>query len=489
MLSHMRRPRWLAAILLALLIACGGGDDGGPTEPDGTDGSEPRISSITVSPSSAELPEIGETWEFEATARDASGDEIPGVSFTWSSSASEVATVGADGTATARANGATTIEARADGVTGAATLTVRAGELAWTWISAGLINGCGVTTHGTVYCWGENDHDVLGEGADGIISSATPVPFESELYFVRVGIGGGHICARTYGSEPFCWGNGHFGERGDGTISNFQATPVRVDGLDAVAQLTTSGNHTCATTPQQTPYCWGFNNEGQLGDGTSTDRTRPVAVEGDLSLIHLDAGSASVVNHTCGVTTEGDAYCWGPNASGELGDGTTTARSTPVRVQGDLDFRQIAAGAGHTCGLSAAGEAWCWGGNGGGQLGDGTDEDRLQPTRVDTDLTFEEITAGDDHTCAVTQGRTVHCWGLNTDGQLGDGTTLARSTPVEVSGGLSAETIDAGTATTCVVTPEGVGYCWGRGREDQLGNGSSSNQLEPVRVLEPWEGG
>lgn len=486
---HTRGFRSLVVILLALSIACGGGDDSGPTEPDGTDGSEPQISSITVAPSSAELAEIGETRAFEATARDAGGDEIAGVSFTWSSSASEVATVDADGTATARANGATTIEAAADGVTGGATLAVRAGELAWTWIGAGLINSCGVTTRGTLYCWGENDHAAFGESADGIISSSTPLAFASDLYFVRVRVGGGHICARTYGSKPYCWGASGFGERGNGVISNQQSTPVRVHRLDAVAHIVASGNHTCAVSGEEAAYCWGRNSEGQLGDGTTTDRTRPVAVEGSLTLRDLSVGPSAVGNHTCGVTTGGDAYCWGPNASGELGDGTTTARSTPVRVQGDLDFRMITAGDGHTCGLTATDEAWCWGGNGGGQLGDGTAEDRLEPTRVETDLTFEQITAGNDHTCAVTQTGTVHCWGLNSSGQLGDGTTRARSTPVEVSGGLFAETIDAGVATTCLVTPVGAGYCWGQGREDQLGNGSSSNQLEPVRVLEPWEGG
>lgn len=486
MLSHLRRYRLVAAIFLALPIACGDGDDGSPTEPDGSDGTEPQVSSVSVSPSRAELAEIGETRVFEATARDASGDEIPGVSYTWISSASSVATVGTDGTVTAQANGATTIEANAEGVTGAAKLTVRAGELAWTWIGAGLINSCGVTTHGTLYCWGENDHAAFGEGAAGIVSSSTPVALESDLYFVRVRMGGGHICARTYGSEPYCWGASGFGERGNGVISNEQSTPVRVHNLDSVAQLAASGNHTCAITHEQTAYCWGRNAQGQLGDGTTTDRTRPVAVEGSLTFRNLDANLASVLgNHTCGVTTEGDAYCWGPNESGELGDGTTSARSSPTLVQGDLDLEQIAAGAAHTCGLTTAGEAWCWGGNGGGQLGDGTDEDRLEPARVETDLTFEQITAGNDHTCAVTSQNTVHCWGLNSSGQLGDGTTLARSTPVEVSGGLSVASIDAGTATTCVVTAEGAGYCWGRG----LGNGSFRNQLEPVRVLEPWEGG
>lgn len=275
MASHMRRSRSLAAVLLALPIACGGGD-GGLTEPDEPDGSDPQISSISVSPSSAELAEIGATETFEATALDAAGNEVPGASFTWSSSVSGVATVDADGTAIARANGATTIEAQADGVTDAATLTVRAGELAWTWISAGLINICGVTTHGTLYCWGNSNN----------------------------------------------------GERGDGTISNFQATPVRVHRLDVVAQLAASGNHTCAVSGEEAAHCWGRNHQGQLGDGTTLARSTPVEVSGGLSAETIDAGTAT----TCLVTPEGAGYCWERGREDQLGNGSSSNQLEPVRV-------------------------------------------------------------------------------------------------------------------------------------------------------------
>ncbi|HEX6434728.1 MAG TPA: hypothetical protein VFZ87_10820, partial [Gemmatimonadales bacterium] len=143
-----------------------------------------------------------------------------------------------------------------------------------------------------------------------------------------------------------------------------------------------------------------------------------------LSFRQVSAG----FNHTCGVTTENRAYCWGRNKRGQLGDGTTTTRLTPVAVAGGLPFRQVSTAFSHTCGVTTENRAYCWGNGGSGRLGDGTALDRLAPVAVAGGLPFRQISAAYGHTCAVTTNDRAYCWGLNRDGRLGDGTTTRRLT-------------------------------------------------------------
>ncbi len=477
----------LLYVLLALpaagLVACGG-DGGGSTGPDDPDDDPGRtVASVEVSPDTAAASEPGETVRFEAEARDADGRAVSGVSFTWSSSDGSVATVDGGGTAAAEANGAADIEATASGVTGSAHLAVRAGELRWHRVTAGPFNSCGVTTHGTVYCWGSNRHGELGDDGPG---RSSPVHTESGLYFTDVR-SSGQTCALAFDGSPYCWGSSAAGERGDGTTGD-SPTHSPVSTTEPFDGLTTGGNHTCGVAADGTAYCWGLNGSGQLGDGTTTDRHEPVPVEGDLRFRQVSAGRAPIDNHTCGTTTGGEAYCWGPNGNGELGDGTTQDRHEPVPVEGDLTFDQISTGGGHTCAVTAEGTAYCWGANSTGQLGDGANTERHEPVPVDGDLTFSVIGAGADHTCGLTTDGVAYCWGENGTGQVGDGTTQRRSAPTEVAGGHAFARLHVGNDHSCGVTTGGTAYCWGNNSDGQLGDGTSERfQSEPSRVPDPGE--
>ncbi len=482
--SVLRRPvAVLSLSALTLGAACGGGE--GPTGPDGP-APQPTVRSVTVSPSSLELAELGATRQLEATARDQNGQAVSGVSFTWGSSDESVATVDGDGSVTARGNGIATIRAAASGVTGSADLVVRAGELAWANVSAGLINSCAVTTHRTLYCWGDNVHGQLLR--EGVGTESRPVPIDAGVTLDRISLGGGQVCGLMGDGTAYCWANGFFGERGDGATGAFDITPDPVSGGHRFAQISAGGNHTCGVTADGTAYCWGRNGEGQLGDGTTTDRLTPAAVAGDLTFVQVSAAGAGGGNHTCGVTTDGAAYCWGPNDDGELGDGTTTERHTPVRVQGDQTFAQVAAGERHTCALTDAGEAYCWGANGAGQLGDGTNLSSTTPVAVAGGPSFVEIGAGQHHTCGRTASGAVYCWGANDAGQLGDGTNETRTTPVRAAGGRDFERIAVDGGHVCGLGMDGTLYCWGLNRSAELGDGTAANRNEPVAVEAPWEG-
>jgi alpha-tubulin suppressor-like RCC1 family protein len=240
--------------------------------------------------------------------------------------------------------------------------------------------------------------------------------------------------------------------------------------------------HSCGVTTDNLAYCWGENTEGEVGDGTTTQRLTPVAVAGGLRFRQISAS----FYHTCGITTDYRAYCWGSNFGGQLGDGTTTGHLTPVPVAGGLTFRQVTVGLSpHSCGVTYADrQVYCWGGNGDGQLGDGTTTTRLIPTAVAGGRQFRIVSAGGDHTCGVTTSNETFCWGSNRFGQIGDSSTaILRRRPTRIAGGHLFRQVSAGWEHTCAVTLADRAYCWGNGRDGQVGDGKTYLRFWPKAVV------
>ena len=303
-------------------------------------------------------------------------------------------------------------------------------ELRFTTISAGVWHTCGVTPSGVAYCWGDNFFGQLGDGSG--VARPTPVPVAGGLRFAAVSAGSFHTCGITTSGAAYCWGDNSNGQLGDGTTDR-RATPVLVAGGFSFTTISAGHGHTCGVIAGGVAVCWGDDSSGQLGDGAASAdhasyRPYPAVVVGVRGFARVSAGNV----HTCGVTTHGAAYCWGYNVWGQLGDGTTTQRSRPVRVTGGLRFAAVDAGSYFTCGLTGGGAAYCWGENRDGELGDGTTTARSSPVAVAGGLRFTAVKAGWYHVCGMKTDSGAYCWGYNAHGQLGEGTTVSDPTPVPV---------------------------------------------------------
>jgi alpha-tubulin suppressor-like RCC1 family protein len=356
-----------------------------------------------------------------------------------------------------------------------------AGALAFRQVSAGLFHTCGVTPGNLVYCWGQNFRGQLGDGTTD--RRLTPVAVAGGLRFRQVSAGDANTCGVTTDDVAYCWGWNINGRLGDGTTID-RPTPVAVAGGLRFRQVLADGI-ACGLTTSDVAYCWGSNAGGRLGDGTTTESPTPVAVAGGLRFRQLFMNAGSV--HTCGVTRRGQAYCWGVNFQGQLGDGTTSERPTPVAVSGGLRFREMSLSGFHTCGVTPGNVAYCWGDNQAGELGDGTTQD-IEPTPVAVagGLRFREVTSGTYHTCGVATGNVAYCWGDNSNFQLGNGGSGADGlTPGAVAGGLRFRQLSAGGDHTCGVTTGNVAYCWGTNTSGELGNGTTSPSQTPVAVAAP----
>lgn len=363
-------------------------------------------------------------------------------------------------------------------------------------ISAGGTHACGIA-RGQLYCWGTNANGALGLGSTTTTSTPTLVAGALAGKTVTdVSAGTDHTCAIADGAA-FCWGNYAGGRTGTGASANVTTpTAVTASGVlsgKTVTAISAGGAHTCAAA-SGVAYCWGTNTNGQVGNSSTTAAAAPVAVtaSGVLSGRYVTAISAGT-SHSCAVA-DGLAFCWGLNGNGQLGNTSTTASTSPVAVTatGVLSGRAvtaISAGGSHTCAVADK-AAYCWGLNSNGQLGDASTTQRTSPVAsvgtVAASANVTAISAGTTHSCAIAGGA-AHCWGAGGSGQVGNGsTTTSVSTPVAVtaSGVLSGRTlttISAGTTFTCTTgyTP---GSCWGLGTSGQLGNKASATSTTAVDV-------
>jgi hypothetical protein len=289
-------------------------------------------------------------------------------------------------------------------------------------------------------------------------------------------------CALLEDQSVECWGVNDNGQLGNGTTTP-ASTPVPVTGLTNVTQLSAGGFHACAMQPGasgiNTPVCWGFNGRGSLGDGSTTDATTPVPVSGSFFRpTSIVCGGA----HTC-LIDNGRPWCWGFNAFGQVGNNSTMDVSVPTEIFQLNAITQLALGGDHTCALRDDGSVFCWGNGADGQLGGGTLASSLVPVQVPISNVVQ-IGAGADFTCARRSDGTVWCWGNNSDGSVGDGTgSGAVLSPVQVGGLPPSVGLSLAELTACSSGADLSIECWGFNGGFQLGGGvNEPSAFSPVPI-------
>ena len=333
---------------------------------------------------------------------------------------------------------------------------------------------------------------VIGDSGAFTVTFKTPVALSSSVMrltlqstehkdWAEASISGGmsSTCTLLNSGVVKCWGHNGDGQLGDGTTTQ-RNTPVTVKGLSsAVSAIAHSYTHACALLITGGVQCWGSNFRSHLGDGTNVAKSTPVAVSGLSSgVIAISAGNG----HTCALLRTGAVKCWGD--AGKTGDGTVTERSTPVAVSGlSSGVIAISAAGYHTCALLNTGAVKCWGSENSGTLGNGGGGNAPGNALSGLSAGVIALASGERHTCALSSTGGVQCWGQNGDGQLGNGTTSAGSSnPVTVSGISNAVAISGGSSTTCALLSTGEVKCWGANSSGQLGNNTIINSSTPVTV-------
>ena len=359
----------------------------------------------------------------------------------------------------------------------------------FTTVSAGRDHSCGISTLGDAYCWGNNEFGQLGNGEVGV-GLQKNLPFKVNMpagvSFTAISTGFRHTIAITSSGKAYAWGLNTLGQLGDGSTTN-RLAPVEVNMPSGVSfsKISSGVQHTVAITADGKGYAWGRNNLGQLGVGNTTNSSTPVAVSmpAGVTFTAVDAGD----RYNIALSSTGQAYAWGANFFGKLGDGTTTNRQAPVAVimPSSVKFTRVTASSGAiSMAVSAGGQAYGWGLNNFGQLGDGTTTNQESPVPVDmpAGINFVDIDTGENHTIAITSAGRAYAWGANGSGQLGNGMFIRQSMPRPVFGGTDFSEISAGNVHNLALHANGQGYAWGENLDGELGDGTFARRTSVVKV-------
>ncbi len=346
-------------------------------------------------------------------------------------------------------------------------------------IAAGGWHSLVVCEDSTVKAFGENATGQLGNNSTD--DSNVPVTAIGLNGIISVSAGGdqleAHSMALKADGTVWCWGSNLYGGLGNGLTGTNNSTkiPVQTLLLTNIKAISAGGWHSVALKQDGSVWCWGWNSDGQLGDGSNTDKSIANQVPNLNNIKQIAAGTY----HTLALKQDGTVWAWGDNLYGQLGDGTTIDRNSPVQVQGLTDVIHIAAGRFYSLAIKSDGTVWCWGQNLYGQLGDGSTTDRSTPVQVQNFLGATAMAScGAFHTVVVKNDGSVWAWGRNTYGNLGNNTVNNSSLPVQMMGINDVAGVAAGTNFTILYKTDGSFWGCGRNASGQLGDGTFTQRNE-----------
>lgn len=416
------------------------------------------------------------------------------------------------------------------GSTTTGTTTAQIGTLnTWNRVVAGNSFAMATRTDGTLWTWGIN---TSGQHGNGNLTQATsPVQSLIGTDFDRIACGAEHVVATRTDGTLWTWGRNNLSQLGQGTLNTLQAanTPVKISDLTGWDLVAASGNGSLATRSDGL-HGWGFNSQGQLSVVHRVARPlvpnfgrviMAVALNAQSYVLHEDGsiwglgyningslglGASTVTTHTpvsigsgstwkriaggasgtdavfFAIRDDGTLWGMGLNTASQLGDGTTTNRTTLIQLGTDSDWSEISSAGAHTVALKEDGTLWAWGANTNGQLGDNSTTARTTPVQIGTDTDWKTIAASGSRTLALKQNGTLWGWGLNTNGQIGDNSTTQRNAPVQVGTATDWRSITAGTTHSMAIKNNGTLWAWGLNSSNQLGDGTTTQRNAPVQI-------
>jgi alpha-tubulin suppressor-like RCC1 family protein len=345
-------------------------------------------------------------------------------------------------------------------------------------VAAGAAHALALKANGTVWSWGSNFYGQLGDGTKTNRSTPAQVPGLSSVVAINATINSSSSALKSDGTV-WSWGRNDSNQLGDGTGID-RVSPTQVTGLSGVTAIAAGNFHTLALKSDGTVWAWGTNGNGQLGDGTTVSKSTPVQVSGLSNVIAIEAGWFFSV----ALKADGTVWAWGSGSDGEIGNGTTPGTlSTPTQAIGLNGITHISAGVSHALARKSDGTVWAWGTGAFGEMGQGnTTSVNATPIQVLNVSGASSIAAGFSSSFAVLSSGAIKAWGLNTSGQLGDGSMTNRTSAVDTSTLNAGVSFMRGSSHTVAVKSDGSVWNWGVNSSGQLGDGTTNDRTTPAQI-------
>lgn len=326
-------------------------------------------------------------------------------------------------------------------------------------------------------------------GNNGFDGLEEPIEISKDIFSHAISTFGSGLCIILMNESVQCWGGNEYGELGTTNPEFMEGSskPIQVDGISensGSSRITSGLFYSCALVQDQVK-CWGYNQSGQLGDGTNINRRSPVTVP-LTDVQDVVAGPAAA--HTCALKKNGDVYCWGDNSYGQLGNGTLIASRSPSKVLDLAGIVQISSSQFSSCGVDQFSKVWCWGSNTFHIL-DSSSNAFLKPIKVNFSNDIKAVAVGASHACVLDQFSKVYCWGENelNHGVLGRNPSEVSNSfqPLLISSLPDVKYLGVGAVHNCALTFQGEVYCWGTNQDGQLGDGTFVDRFTPVKAKFP----
>jgi alpha-tubulin suppressor-like RCC1 family protein len=347
----------------------------------------------------------------------------------------------------------------------------------WRAVAAGTYHTAALRADGTLWTWGANAYGQLGDGTS--IGRRSPIAILPNERWRAVATGDAFTVALHADGTLWAWGQNGSGQLGDGTVIARRLLPRPILPGERWLAVSARGGSTAALRVDGTLWVWGNNTSGQLGDGSTSNRSSPTPIQAAESWRAIAAGW----NHTVALRSDGTLWASGMNAYGMFGNGTQSAEWSPPVLVSSERWQAVVAGSSHTLALQEDGRLWVWGYGGSGLLGNGIRVNRQRPTVLLPNERWQAIATDDNHSLAVRADGTLWAWGWNSSGQLGDGTAVARPFPKLVLPAERWRAVAAGGNRSLAVRADGTLWAWGANEAGQLGDGTQTGRWSPTVIL------